>query len=132
MHTRRRSIAFKFETTGTNSVRVQRRRGAYVWVQRAACLANHAKSQTYRRHPKTQSMEQGPPCRAKAPATSQTGLGNPHDLALFIIAIDSKLRGCDLGCIAVLTLPPMRGNAASAIAARASGRFVRTADLHAD
>ena len=46
MHTRRRSIAFKFETTGTNSVRVQRRRGAYVWVQRAACWANHAKSPT--------------------------------------------------------------------------------------
>ena len=88
MHTRRRSIAFKFETAGTNSVRVQRRRSAYVWVQRAACLANHAKSPTYRRHSKTQSMEQGPPCRAKAPATSQTGLAI---LAIWLCSLSQSI-----------------------------------------
>ena len=49
------------------------------------------------------TLEQGPPGRPEAPATAEGCLGNSSpaiaggsDLALFNLAIDSKLRGCDL------------------------------------
>ncbi len=75
--------------------------------------AVHATSPTSRNHPETQSLEQGADHRSKTALAAKTGLGDParlelagfpRDLALFKVAIDRKLRGCDLVKLAVSDL----------------------------
>ena len=84
-----------------------RERGADDRARRADWRAYHANVPTSRRHAKTQSLEQGAHRWSKTTAVAETGpvwairarlelAGNLRDLALFNVAIDSKLRGCDL------------------------------------
>ena len=64
-------------------------------------------------------MEQGPPCQTNGSAASQQVwairahlelAGNLRDLALFNMAIDSKLRGCDLVSLRVTGIVRKDGN----------------------
>ena len=90
-----------------------RQRGADVWVWREDWRAYYAKSPTSRSHPKTQSLEQGPDHRPETTLLPKQVwairarlelAGYLRDLALFNVAIDSKLRGCDLVKLAVTDL----------------------------
>ncbi len=89
---------------------IHRGRGADVWVWRAVWRARYAQSTASSNHPKTPNLEQGSPHRPEATLAAKTGsairarlelANNLRDLALFNLAIDSKLRGCDLVCLKV-------------------------------
>jgi integrase len=65
--------------------------------------------------PAAQTLEQGQVTRPKATASAKARLGHPNavaareakrDLALFNLAIDSKLRGCDLVSLRVEDIAP--------------------------
>ena len=71
-------------------------RGADAWVWREDWRAYYAKSPTSRSYPEKQSLEQGTDHRSETSAASQTSVGYPRDPALFNLAIDRKLHGCDL------------------------------------
>lgn len=95
------------------AVELFRQRGAGDWVWRVDRRANHAKSPTSRNYSENQSLEQRADHRSKtAFAAKQVWAirarleltGHLRDLALFNVAIDSKLRGCDLVKLAVSDL----------------------------
>ena len=77
---------------------------------------DHAKQRQFRAtHARADTLEQRQVDRRKAAASSKTRLGNPHqapdraktrDLALFNLAIDSKLRGCDVVALKVEDVAP--------------------------